>query len=371
MDFVALVVGRDRVHPLGAEAAQVLERHRAARALDLVDHGVGDRALVERVAAVALQQPERPGEARVAEDAVERGGLAVAQVDRGRVRVLGELLGLALPVGVDALADAEALLGELGRGLQHVLEAQVAEALLQLPPAVDGARDGGAVDALLGHLGRLVVAELLEVLGRPGVGRRAARVDPVQLAVVGRVVDGEHVAAGAGAARLDQRQHRRGGDRRVGGRPAVAEDLLAGLRGQRLARGDDAVARDHLRTTLLRPVPRPVAAERVDVLARRRRLRRRLAERRRGRPALGDRERRAQDQHQQRGAGRHHPRPARPDAPHQLARKPLHIPPPVERTLPCPALDPSAGAEAPGDDGRPPAGDAPATTPCLPPRHAA
>jgi hypothetical protein len=82
---------------------------------------------------------------------------------------------------VDALADAEALLGELGRGLEHVLEAQVAEALLQLPPAVDGARDGGAVDALLGHLGRLVVAELLKYSGVQASGAGPLALIPCSL----------------------------------------------------------------------------------------------------------------------------------------------------------------------------------------------
>ena len=61
-------------------------------------------------------------------------------------------------------------------------------------------------------------------------------------------------------------EHRRGCDRGVDGVAAVLQHVEAGLRGQRLARGDDAVAGEHLGAGLLRPLPQPVAAHGGDVL---------------------------------------------------------------------------------------------------------
>ena len=73
--------------------------------------------------------------------------------------------------------------------------------------------------------------------------RPAARVQAVDRAGLRVVVDDEQVAADAVAGRLHQADGGVGGDGRVDGVAAALENLHAGARRQRLARGDDPEGR--------------------------------------------------------------------------------------------------------------------------------
>ena len=75
----------------------------------------------------------------------------------------------------------------------------------------------------------------------------------MQLMVLGSVDDGEHVACQAHIHGLHQVQHRGGCDGSIHRVAALAQNLKAGLRRQRLAGGDHAVARHHFRAALRQP----------------------------------------------------------------------------------------------------------------------
>ena len=81
-------------------------------------------------------------------------------------------------------------------------------------------------------------------------GRPTAGVEPVQLAGPGVVHDREQVAAHAAGHRRDDPHDGIGGDGGVHGVAALGQDLSAGLRGERMLAGDDAVRREHHRTPL-------------------------------------------------------------------------------------------------------------------------
>ena len=168
---------------------------------------------------------------------------------------------VALPVAADPLGEAEALSCGLDRRLQHLPERHAPEPPEQPAPPVDGARHRHAVGPVERH--RLQPARVVEG-DRVRLRRPSGGVQAVQLVVLGRVVDRLHVAADAGALGLGQPQHRRSGDRGVGRVPALVEDLQPGLGGERLARRDDAMSRQHFRAGLLCPVPHPVAAHGGD-----------------------------------------------------------------------------------------------------------
>ena len=65
----------------------------------------------------------------------------------------------------------------------------------------------------------------------------------------------EEVAADAGVVLRGDVEHGAGGDRGVDGVAALAQDLEPGLRRQRIAGGDDAVAGEHLGAPLRRASP--------------------------------------------------------------------------------------------------------------------
>ena len=69
---VAMVVGGDRVDPFGLEVGEVARGHHAAVGLHLLDDRRGDVTLVERVAALLLDQSQGGREPRIADDAVQR-----------------------------------------------------------------------------------------------------------------------------------------------------------------------------------------------------------------------------------------------------------------------------------------------------------
>jgi hypothetical protein len=108
-------------------------------------------------------------------------------------------------------------------------------------------RSAGARAA--GMVVRPSFAELGEQLSRLSPSGRAARgVEAVELFRLRLVDDGEEVAADAAAGGLHEAERGVGGDGGVDGRAALAQDVEADLRRERLAGADHAVLGDDLGT---------------------------------------------------------------------------------------------------------------------------
>ena len=111
---------------------------------------------------------------------------------------------------------------------------------LKARPARHGARHGDGIEAAFGRSERPGAVFAVEVTGRPGLGCRAAGVEPVQLLTIPE--DAERIRAQAVAHRLGDRQCRGGGDGRVHRVAALQQHAQAGLRCQRV-RGAHDIAR--------------------------------------------------------------------------------------------------------------------------------
>src|SRR5580693_9914169 len=140
----------------------------------------------------------------------------------------------------DALRDWEAVLGVIDGGRQHLLETQLAEALEGLLPTPGSARHCNRQDAVARHAGAGAeirgvgaIAERVEMVERGAARRHAARVQGVELVLLGDVDDGEEIAREAGIHRLNYIERGRGRHRSVDGIAALHQDLEAGLRGER------------------------------------------------------------------------------------------------------------------------------------------
>src|SRR6202042_474029 len=90
------------------------------------------------------------------------------------------------------------------------------------------------------------IAERVEMVERGAARRHAARVQGVELVLLGDVDDGEEIAREAGIHRLNYIEHGRGRLRSVDSIAALHQNLGAGLRDERLARGDHAVLGHYL-----------------------------------------------------------------------------------------------------------------------------
>ena len=122
----------------------------------------------------------------------------------------------------------------------------VARIAVQLEPAVDsagcgdgkeaGGRDGGAMQA--GELGLY----LLETQAKRGP---AGGIEAVEFAGFGVIDDGEEIASRAATHWLHEAEGGIGRDGGIDGGAAGFQNIDADLRGQRLARADHAVLREH------------------------------------------------------------------------------------------------------------------------------
>ena len=250
-------------------------RHHALVGLHLGDDRLGDLALVEGVLALRLDQPQRLGQVGVPDDAVERRRVIAVEERGARIGIREQPLDAAAQVAVPAFGQAPALFGGTRGRLERLLEAHRAEAREQRVVAGDGARHRGGVHARARHP---LLAQLGEEFRRPP-GRRPARGgEGVELLLLRHPDDGEQVPADAGVVLGGDVEHGAGGHRGVDGVAALAQDVEPGLRRQRVAGGDDAVAGDYLRAPLAEPALRPGPGDRLDVRRRLRRGRGRLPE---------------------------------------------------------------------------------------------
>ncbi len=134
------------------------------------------------------------------------------------------------------------------RRLEQVCERQRAEALRQRAPAGNRARDRDRLPAAFVHRGSAG-----EALGRPRLRRAARRIQSDQLAAGPQ--DREEIRPEAVAARFDQRERDRGGERGVDRVAAAGEHRDTRLRGERLGRGDRVAREDRLPARRVGQVP--------------------------------------------------------------------------------------------------------------------
>ena len=151
-DVVAPIIRRDGLDPGAGVVLEVLAVKQAADRLRVVDDRVGHLALVEGVAAVADDRPERPGQPGVAEDLADLRGLAAGRKHAAEVGTFASPARRPLPGGGDDLADGEAVLGVGDRRGEQVGPGPRPEPGPELVPAVDAAGDRPAQRAGLGDL---------------------------------------------------------------------------------------------------------------------------------------------------------------------------------------------------------------------------
>ncbi len=138
------------------------------------------------------------------------------------------------------------LRGPNGRS-QIIGEFSASEAVGKFLPAVDDARHGDGVYALLGHIAETL---LVQEFRCKGFRRPAAGVQSIEFVGFGIVDDDEQIAADAVHHRGDHAHHGVGGDGGIDSVAAVFEDLHPGLRGQRGFGGYDAVGGNNHRARL-------------------------------------------------------------------------------------------------------------------------
>ncbi len=148
---VAVVIRRNRLGPLGLEFAEVRFRHHAAVRLLFGDDRIGNRAAVERVATLRLDQPQRFREARIPDDAVQRRRLAVDEEGLLRIGVGAQAGRGVLQIRLASLGEPPPFVGQPRRALERLLEAERPEPFQHRVVAGDRARHGRRIHAVVRH----------------------------------------------------------------------------------------------------------------------------------------------------------------------------------------------------------------------------
>jgi hypothetical protein len=169
-DVEALIHGADRRRGLGAVRGEIVERVQAADCARGLDHVLGDRSLVERVAAVFRDCPQRPAEFGLTDHIAGHRRPAVRQQIAPGVGAFFQFFELVLPVKCDARRDHVALFRGLDRGLQQAVEPELAVIAQDDHPGIDRAGNGDGMRR--GQRDRLDV--VLEIPLRRRGHRRAA-----------------------------------------------------------------------------------------------------------------------------------------------------------------------------------------------------
>ena len=197
--------------------------------------------LVEPVAALFGDPPERARQGRVPERLARPGRSFLDQEGGARLRIRAEHLHRAGPQPGGDLHHRKTVLGVPDRRGQIGSQGKLAEPLVHRRPAADGPRDRDRVYAAIGKLALHALA--VEEIERHSRRRPPARVHPVQLVLLRQVHDGKEVAADAVRGGLHHALGRVGGDGGVHGVSAALEDLHRRLGGKGLAGRRDAVLR--------------------------------------------------------------------------------------------------------------------------------
>ena len=163
---------------------------------------------------------------------------AAGEIDERRFLIGLQTAGQSAPLPGDEGTDGEAFFRILDGRPQRRLPRERAIGGEQLIPGVDAAGHGDGEGAGLGDLLPPLCAQCLRV---SGCRRAAAAIEGAHAPVIGPAHQGKGVAARAGRCRLDDIQHARHDDGGVCRIAAGLQDAQAGLRRERLARGDHAV----------------------------------------------------------------------------------------------------------------------------------
>src|SRR5438105_11721134 len=200
---MALIRGADRGRGFGGVRREVVLRVQAADAAQRLDHVLGDGALVERIATVLRDGPQRLAELGLLDDIAGDRRLAVWQQIAFGVGAFFQFFELVLPVERNARRDDIALFRGLDRGLQQGIEPKLAVVAQDGGPGIDGA--GNADRVRRGQRNRIDLAlEIPRRLG--GLGRLARAVIGDDLALAPRLNQRETIAADPGRLRLDYAQ---------------------------------------------------------------------------------------------------------------------------------------------------------------------
>ncbi len=178
---------------------------------------------------------ERPGEVGEPHHLAGIWRPAVGEERRGGRRVAGQKRLLVAPQAGADLADREAALGELARGLEEVGQRQATELRGGVRPQPYRARDGDRLRAARGHV--LAAAHRFEGRVRPGA---PGALETAHTARRRLEIQEEGVAAEAGHHRREDRHRGPHRHARVGGRAAGVERTDPRQRGPRVLAGDRA-----------------------------------------------------------------------------------------------------------------------------------
>ena len=239
-DAVPVVVDVDRLLPARLERPQVRSRDQAAvlaaEGGDLLRQG----PFVESGAALPGDAAQGGPEVFLDEklSGFQRPSPGLEESPRDRVG--GKQFVLFGEHGGELLADREPALAQVDRGGENLGETEPSEALVRLEPAVDQAGNRNAEDPL--H--RDAAALEVELPGCAG-GCRTGGVEAVHLPRGGVVDQDEPVSSHPGHRQLDHPESGGGGDRRIYGAAPCLHRADAGLGGERIPRGDGAVAAAH------------------------------------------------------------------------------------------------------------------------------
>ena len=227
VDVQVAVSGADRRHVVGARGGEVVHRVQAAGRLQRSRHVGGDGPGVKGLAAAFGDGAQRIGERRLAVDFAGGERASPGQEYRPRMRVRGELAGLARPHVGDHLVNriSVARVGDGGR--ERGAEPQPPVIAREQIPRRHGARNGDGVGGLETDLGDTLCAKALGGR-RSGSASRAVEGDR-RAAAAGRRIECENVAADSGRMGFDHRQHRGGGDGAVDRVAAGAQHVERGL----------------------------------------------------------------------------------------------------------------------------------------------
>ena len=256
---VAAIVHADGVDPVDRVAGEVGRAHRAAVRRRVGDQLRGGLALVEVAAPGRRDAPQRAGCALQHEALAVLGCAAARQEVLGEARLVLEDLDVCVPLALDDRRHRIAVFGVLDRRLQALLEGQAAELLVQRGPAGDAA----------GHRHRVPAAQridaampALEVVDVPGRGRRARRIQAMQLLSVPD--DREGIRPQAVRAGFGQRDRRGRSNDRVDRIAAGGQHSQPGLCGERLRGRDDVAGEDRRADRRVGVVPVKVRGHRED-----------------------------------------------------------------------------------------------------------
>ncbi|MCY1355985.1 hypothetical protein D9M68_526480 [compost metagenome] len=245
--LILAIGGADRRALPGLVVGQVVQRGHAGRGvavvggLDLVDDGLGDRAvLVEGVGAVRGDGAEHIGQRRVLDGGVDRARGAVGiQEIRRHFRIALDIghRGRAGDRGGHAWRDGEAVRGQLDGRREQLLPrllAVFAVGQFEHPQRAGGTDRAAAAHRVGRRSGRVGGGFPLDIV-LVGAGRSGLA------AIVGRhrlgrrvVIHDEGAAADAGGLRLDQVQHHLCRDRGIDGGAAVLEHVAGDLGRERV-----------------------------------------------------------------------------------------------------------------------------------------